>query len=256
MTTTLIVCAGVVASWIAWVVVPSLPNLLYFDPAALLSQPWRLVTWPVANQLSLWEILNLFFFWYFGTNLENTIGRTRVLWLLVGIWGSLTAASTVVGLAVGGGYLAGIDLIQFVVLLIWIAEYPTMRFLFNIPAWVFGLVLVGLRVMQLLAARMMGQLLVLALGLVLVAIVARRVGLLAHFSWIPGGRRRPVATTRVRAHRPSRAERAHARAEQRSMSDRERLDVLLDQINEQGINSLSEAQRRELMALRDRLRGG
>jgi hypothetical protein len=39
------------------------------------------------------------------------------------------------------------------------------------------------------------------------------------------------------------------------MSDRDRLDQLLDLINEQGIHSLSDTQRRELMRLRDRLRG-
>jgi hypothetical protein len=40
------------------------------------------------------------------------------------------------------------------------------------------------------------------------------------------------------------------------MSDRERLDELLDQINDQGIGSLTDAQRKELMRLRERLRRG
>jgi hypothetical protein len=40
------------------------------------------------------------------------------------------------------------------------------------------------------------------------------------------------------------------------MTDREQLDALLDQINDHGIQSLTDAQRRELMRLRDRLRKG
>ena len=40
------------------------------------------------------------------------------------------------------GLLARLDLIQLMVLLTWIAEYPTRRFFFGIPAWVLGLVIV------------------------------------------------------------------------------------------------------------------
>ena len=56
------------------------------------------------------------------------------------------------------------SIVQFAVLLVWIAEYPDRRFLFNIPAWVFGLVLVALQVLQALAARDLGGLFSLLLG--------------------------------------------------------------------------------------------
>ncbi|WP_028708473.1 rhomboid family intramembrane serine protease [Propionicicella superfundia] len=251
VTTTLAVVVLVVASWIVWAATPDLVFSLYYSPETMGVELWRLVTWPLANQPSLWGILNLFFFWYFATNLENTIGRTRMLRLLLGIWASLTVAATVVGLTIGGGALAGIGMIQLVILLIWIAEYPTMRFFFNIPAWVIGVVLVALQVLMLIAARSPEGLLSLALSLVLVAVVARMVGLLTAYPWIPGGRR----AGRPRSPRPSRAQRSQAKNEQRRMTDRERLDLLLDQIGEQGIHSLSSSQRRELLRLRDRLRG-
>lgn len=253
--TVMLVVLGVVASWLAWAIAPGLPQALFYAPELLASgQVWRLVTWPLANDLSFWTIISLFFFWYFGTDLERTIGRTKMAWLLVGIWGSLTAAATVVGLLLAGGWgLAGISIVQFAVLLVWIAEYPDRRFLFNIPAWVFGLVLVALQVLQALAARDLGGLLSLFLGLALIAIVARRVGLLAHFPWIPGaaGSRRPP---RQRVRREPRVSRTQARHDARTMTDRERLDALLDQINERGLNSLTDAERKELLRLRDRLR--
>lgn len=253
--TVMAVVAAVVASWLAWVIAPGLPQLLGYAPELVAAgEVWRLVTWPLANDLSLWTIISLFFFWYFGTDLENAVGRTRMAWLLGGIWASLTAAATVVGLLLGGGYgLAGISIVQFAVLLVWIAEYPDRRFLFNIPAWVFGLVLVALQVLQALAARDLGGLLSLLLGLVLIAVVARRVGLLGSYSWIPGGRAANRAP-RQRRRREPRQSRAQARQDARSTSDRDRLDALLDQINERGLNSLSEAERRELLRLRDRLR--
>ena len=256
--TVMAVVLTVAASWIAWVAVPSLPGALAFSAGAVgEGQLWRVVTWPLANGVSLWAVLNLFFFWYFGTELEQMVGRTRMAGLLVGVWGSLTLASALVGAVAGGAALAGIGLVQFAVLLLWIAEYPNRRFFFGIPAWVIGLVLVGVQAAGMLASRDAGGLLSLLLGFVLIAMVARRQGLLGEYAWIPGGRRAgaPAGGGSARPAAP-RAPRAAARAERRQASSRERLDELLDRINDRGIDSLSAAERRELMRLRDQLRGG
>ena len=51
------------------------------------------------------------------------------------------------------------------------------------------------------------------------------------------------------------ADRAAAKQAHRRASDRERLDTLLDKINDHGLQSLSEAERKELVDLRNRLRG-
>ncbi|NHB85826.1 hypothetical protein G7085_18075 [Tessaracoccus sp. HDW20] len=97
--------------------------------------------------------------------------------------------TTLVGLLVSGTGLAGLRMVEFSLLLIWIAEWPTRRFFFNIPAWVFGLVILALQVLPMLAFREWGALLGLILSLALVAIAARRVGLLSQYQWLPGGRR-------------------------------------------------------------------
>lgn len=252
--TVMAVVLSVAASWVLYVIVPPMVSLLAYIPGlAAEGQVWRLVTWPMANGLDLWGIISLFFFWYFGTDLEQVVGRKSMAWLLAGIWASLTAAATLVSVLLGEGYtLAGFNILQFAVLLIWIAEYPDRRFLFNIPAWVFGVVLVGLQVLQALAVRDLGGLLSLALGLALIAIAARRAGLLGAYRWIPGA----AGTGRPKAAKPPRVARAEARQHSRASSDRERLDELLDQINAQGIGSLTEAQRKELLRLRERLRRG
>lgn len=248
VTTVMLVVLAVAASWVAWVIAPGLPGLLWFSPDTVAAgQLWRVLTWPLANDISLWSVLTLFFFWYFGTDLELIVGKVRMAWLLAGIWASLTAAATLTAVVLGGGVaLAGIGLIEFVVLLLWIAEYPNRRFFFGIPAWLLGIVLVGVQVLLMLASRDAPGLLSLLLSFVLVAMVARRLGLLGEYPWIPG-------RTAPRPARTTRAPRA-PRTERRTKSDQERLDDLLDQINARGLDSLSPGQRRELIRLRDRLR--
>jgi len=242
-----------VVSGLVWVIAPGLPSLLFYAPSLVAEgEVWRIVTWPLAN--TIWVVLTALILWYFGSELERLIGRLRMLWLIVGTWAGLTAASTLVSMlpVLNGSALAGLDLIEFAILLLWIAEYPKRPFFFGIPAWVFGAVIVGLQVLSMIAARAVGSLLSLVFSLIIVAVMARRFGLLSAYDWIPGqpAPRKP-ARTRTR-HVP----RAQARQDQRRASDREQLDALLDQINANGIQSLTDAQRRELMRLRDRLRRG
>lgn len=249
--TTVAVAATVVLSWIAWVVSGGgLGAALGYHPAILGSgQIWRLFTWPWANALGFWPVLNLFFFWYFGSELEAQIGRIKMAWLLVGVWASLTLVVSVVGLAFDGG-LFGFGMIQFMVLLVWIAEYPTRRFFFSIPAWVFGVALVALQLLVALGERDFAPLISLPLSLILVAVAARRAGLLSSFPWIRGApaQRRPTAQRRPAAQRrPDREQR-------RRGDDRARLDELLDRINETGLHGLTAAEKRELKKLSERLR--
>ncbi|MEA4944573.1 MAG: hypothetical protein VB080_09070 [Propionicimonas sp.] len=254
--TVMLVVISVVASWVLWVAAPGSAEALYFSPDLVAGGGiWRLVTWPWVNPLSLWAVLDVFFLWYFGRDLEAQLGRSRTAWLLLGIWGALTVASAIIWLIMGGGMgLAGIGLVQMLVLLLWIAENPTRRFFFNIPAWVIGAVILGLQILTWVAARAFDGLLALLLGLVLVALVAKRVGLLSQYAWIPGRAAAPRAPKR-RTARASKEVRVAVRNHERAASDRDQLDALLDQINERGLDSLTPAQRREMMRLRDRLRG-
>jgi len=257
VTTVMAVVLITVAGWLVWVVTPSMTAALAFTPDLLLAgHLWRPFTWPVAGELSLFGVLNLFFFWYFGTELENQIGRLRMARLLVGVWASLTIAALVAGLLLPGTVgLAGIGLIEFLVLLLWVAEYPNRPLFFGIRAWVFGAVLLGVQLLLMVAGRDVTGLLSLLLSLVLVALVAKRQGLLGEYAFIPGAVR-PQQAQRRRPARATRAERQQAKQASVRASDRERLDQLLDRINESGIGALTDAERKELTAIRDRLRKG
>ncbi len=234
------------ASWVGWAIAPSLPQVLALsaDDLAALRIP-RLFSWPLASAPSLWSVINVFLFYYFGIELERMIGARKMAWLLVGIWGSLTASFVLVSIVSSDGFLAGLRPIEMVILLLWIAEYPTRRFLFNIPAWVFGIVLLGLEVLSMLGARSISGLFSLLLSLFFVAIIARRLGMLSDHNWLPGRRRRPKPAAKPKMSR------AETRQRQRQVSVQERIDELLDKISEHGIHSLTNAERRELEKLRE-----
>jgi hypothetical protein len=250
VTTTMFVVLLSVASVVPSVVIANsgwVVATAYYPPFLAQGELWRLVTWPFAEQFSLWSVLTVFMLWYFGSMLEGQIGRKPMTKLLVGIWASFTVAYSVAVYLLPGTALYGLGMIQFMVVLIWIGEYPTARFLFNIPAWVFGAVILALSLLQPLGSGDFAAPAAILLALGPTAIIARRTGLLTAHSWIPG-------TPRVRKPRAPKVPRAEAKKAQRRASDRERLDQLLDQISDQGLHSLTESQRKELKKLSDRRR--
>lgn len=241
---------------------------LGLDPDEVLAgQVWRLVTWPISNPgISLWSVLAIAFFWYFGKDLESEmLGRTRMLrmvLLMSLVLGLLLVGIHTLGLPVGG--LATIQRLEFMVLLVWVAEWPQRRFLFGIPAWVIGAVLVGLEVLQLVGYRLPGLLLHLLVGILGCALVARREGLLAEYAWIPrlggarepGGRRQRKPKRQFDPHRPTVVHGGWSPTPPRQESKEEaRMNELLDRIHASGIESLTDAERAELVRLRDHLRG-
>jgi hypothetical protein len=269
VSTTVLVTLLVVVSFVVFAVEPidkPLMNALAMKPQAVLEgQVWRVATWPFSClEISLWSAINVFLFWYFGSDLEsNLLGRSRFLWLFAGF----TLSLGLLGVALHAvlqlnGWLYGIDQVQLMVLLAWVAEWPQRRFLFNIPAWVVGVVIVGIQVLQLVGYRMWFPLLDLVLGLVLCALVARSVGMLADYTWIPH------LHWRHRTRRERRARRAHPAGrgdvvtgpwkphavEPPVSKDQARIDALLDKINHAG--SLTEAEQRELRELSERRRRG
>ena len=257
----LIGAVGVVASAFA----PVLYQVGRFVPAEVLQgQVWRAVTWPFVDGISLWSILTLVLLWYFGRDLENQVGRRPMMSLYVALWAILTVVAFVVGLAMGGGAMAGLRSIQFIVLLLWIAEYPRRPFFFGIPAWIVGAVLVALQVLSYIAIRDLAGLASLVVTFFVAAVVARRFGLLSDLSWLPGRRGSAprirqgggVRAPQASAPRTPRAARAEQKAAARQASDHERMDALLEKISEQGIHSLTPAERKELEALRERRRKG
>ncbi|WP_188783162.1 hypothetical protein [Nocardioides phosphati] len=254
-------------------------DVLVLDPEAILhGEVWRVVTWPFAypSGVGLWPVLSVVMFWYFGKDLEeHLLGRTRMLQFFA----SVTVLFAIVGVAIDGIFAdgaglvrdSGLNTVELVVLLAWIAEWPHRRFLFNIPAWVFGSVILALSLIQYLQYGVWWMALYLILGLVLSTIAARSLGMLSEHHALPKihlpHRQKRDGTARHQ-HGP-RARRTHRHPSQgptvvagpwqgstlpTESPDEARMNALLEKIHESGQASLSSAEQKELLELRDRLR--
>jgi membrane associated rhomboid family serine protease len=227
-------------------------------------QIWRLITWPVANlYVDFWVAISIFFFWYFGTEIERSIGRVRMAVLLGGTAVLTGLAGTVIDLSVPGtfrgGGLAGVSGLGLLLALVFIAEYPHIRFFFGIPGWVIGVVFVGIEIITLLGYRSLVDLYTFLTSLVVVAIMARSVGLLAERAWIPA-----IPKMKRRRKRSRRSTQGsgqtvvpgpwEAPPTPPVSRDQAELDALLDKIHANGMDSLSDQEREHLLVLRDRLR--
>jgi membrane associated rhomboid family serine protease len=245
---------------------------LALDPDSVVSgQVWQLVTWPLAYPfgIGLFDLLAIFFFYYFGNEIERLLGRKKMAWFLglvtvgLGLLWVLFVEGTAIsnGASSGGLTLSTINQLELMVLLVFIAEYPQRRFFFNIPGWVIGAVIVGLYVLGYVGNREWLLLLNFALGLVLTALVAKSLGLLSEVRQVP--RLRGPA----RARKPKRSRGApkggpntvvagpwQPREVPPVSRDQAALDALLDKISAGGMDSLTEHEREQLMVLRDRLR--
>ena len=228
-------------------------------------QVWRLVTWPFANLfVSIWTAINIFFFYYFGIELERMLGKSKMAifffgtTILVGVVN--VALYYLLPLSLSHGGLAGMQLPGMLVLLVYIAEYPHRRFFFNIPGWVIGAIFVGIQVIQYVGYRDTFGLIAFLLSLVVAAVMAKSVGLLQEQTWLPG----------VTLHRRSRSRRSRRSGRPSGPTvvpgpwqpppappvsrDQAALDALLDKISASGMDSLTDAEREQLLVLRDRLR--
>jgi hypothetical protein len=266
VTTTVLVVVLAIASVVEWAFEGNLGPLqshLYLDPHSVVSgQVWRVLTWPWANPrgIGLLEAIALINFWYFGTEIEALLGKKRMAWFLglitVGL-GLLWVA--VVELSTLYGTLSSVNQLELMVLLVFIAEYPSRRFFFNIPGWVIGVVIVGISVLGYIGTRDWLLLVNLLLGLALTAIIARSLGLMAELTWVPN------LAIRRKPKKPKRSRRGGGEGTVVTgpwqptptppvSRDQAELDALLDKSHASGMDSLTDQEREQLLVLRDRLR--
>jgi membrane associated rhomboid family serine protease len=215
-------------------------------------QVWRIVTWPLANgfdQQLLWVIVSIAVLWYFGSRLEEQVGRTKFAWFLT----MIILIPGLVGTALDLPQ-AGVHTVQLVVLLAFIAEYPNVRFFFGIPAWVLGAVYVAAEVLQLTGDRAGRHLLFFVVSLLVGALAARGVGMLEAYPWIPKISMPHRRRAPRRSRRPAVVTGPWTGSSTVSAAQSE-LDELLDKISATGMNSLSKAEKERLNELSKRLRG-
>ena len=142
---------------------------------------WRLFTWPIANVPDIWPVITLAIFWYFGREIEGMLGRVRFACscCCCSPWcrpssGSLLDITE-----------AGLAPIELAVFLIFIAEYPYVRFFFGIPAWAIGAVIVAIQLLQYLGLGEEERIILLFVTIATPPCSARSMGLAQSLPWIP-----------------------------------------------------------------------
>jgi len=273
VTTSVLVAGLSVVSLVVWAIDASLlePFALFADDVRR-GQIWRLITWPLVNTPeSIWTIITIAIFWYFGRELEGMLGRDRFAWFLGIITVVPAVVATIVDLDVWG-----LEYVELAVLLVFIAEFPHARFFFNIPGWVIGAVIVGLQVLVLVGNRDGTGLIFLVVLLATAALAARSFGLASGLPWLPQ-LPLPGFMTGTRSSGPRRSSKGKVRGRGKgktvidgpwsapppppsarqnpdAAAAQAELDQLLDKISATGLASLTSDEKRRLNELSKRLR--
>jgi membrane associated rhomboid family serine protease len=231
---------------------PVLGRLFLLPDEVRGGQLWRIVTWPLSDSPSVWTAVAIAVLWYFGSRLEDSVGRMKMLGYLLAVIIVPGVAGTLLDLPQGG-----VRVVELVVLLTFVAEYPHVRFFFNIPGWVLGVLIVTIDFLSLVGDRDGRSLLFYAITLTTGAVAARSIGLLADYHVIP---RVPLPSSRRRGNKRAPSGRAVVAGPWAGTTDtasaaQAELDTLLDKISAGGMDSLTRAEKQRLNELSKRLRG-
>ena len=225
---------------------------LFLAPQKVLDgEIWRLLTWPLVNQASFWTIFLFFILYMLGNQLENLMGRRTFLYLLLALTVIPALVVTLASLSNSDSIgLYGLRFVELGVLIAFAAQFPFARFWPGIPAWGIVSVIVGLQFLDALQMRSGLH----ALALLSVALTAllgmRSLGYATELHWIPalpiGGKSRNQSHERPK--RKKRFKKNHLRAvsDFRDRHTEKEIDQILDQVADEGVESLSKEQRKRL----------
>ncbi len=166
---------------------------LEFEPWLVTAgQVWRVATWPVPNAPSVWVVLGLILFYFWGSMLEGEIGRVRFLRYLVVctvIPATVMSLAMLVVRATGQGnplwlsftsVSGGIRLLGTALLVVIALVQPSIRFMFGIPIRIAAAVFVGIDVLQLLGDRLWGPLILELLVVAVAVVTLKTFGIAVH----------------------------------------------------------------------------
>lgn len=226
-------------------------------------QIWRLLTWPLANEPTIWAVLVFAVFFMLGSQLEALLGRNRFAGLVVATTVVPAVAVTIAELALDAfGVSLGLRTVEVGILCAFAAQFPTARFWPGIPAPIIAAVIVGLDLLEAMGNRdEYNGILVIATALTAV-LGLRALGFAEHLEWLP---RVPLpagwaadSRTRARPTRPaSQRRRGNLSVVAGSPDDRRRdmeIDDLLDRVAENGFDSLSRSEQAKLRDHSKRMR--
>ena len=239
-------------------------------------QIWRWVTYVFVQQPSVWFIVEMFFMFRFGMEIEKVFGRPTLAKLYAGLVLLPPLLVTLAVLATGGpGYpLAGTGFSHFCLFLGICLLYPGALMFCSLP-WltlkVAGSLLLGIYILMDLAGRNFSHLGLMLANVVLTYIILRHAGLTPRFGAIqeafrnalPSPRTKPAPARRVEA-APGRSAPATSKYYEPKIKPKtdlaperkvvEEIDGLLDKIARSGMESLTAAEKAALQRASSRLK--
>jgi len=279
VTTTDILCGLSVVSLFLWGLAGSLWDRLVFVPLLVRDlEVWRIVTWPVAAEPSIWVLLGIVFFYLFGMQLEALFGRGKFLVWIAAVTIVPAVVMTTLG-TLGNEFdlFAEFGLSNLFLGGIWVyaATYPGVKWFEVIPLWALAAVFTVLSLLQFSGTGQTGRIMFLLISVGVALVAGRSLGLAT--GWpiphIPlddtgsSGRRRPARSKAPkRQGKPKRSsgprvvdgpwKQAPAPMPPPSANpaDQAELDALLDKIGANGMDSLTSVEKQRLNDLSKRLR--
>jgi len=284
VTTTDIVCALAVASMFVYGTGVDNFNKLVFVPALVRDfEVWRIVTWPIATEPTVWSLLGVVFFWLFGQQLEALFGRGKFLaWVLM-----CTIVPALILTALGPlneriDFFAQLGLSTLFLGGIWVyaATYPGVRWFDVIPLWGIAGVFTVLNLLQFTGVDATGQTIFLLTSVAVALVAGRSLGLatgwpIPHIP-LDGSSHRTRKPNKTKAPKKPRSTGGSPStsggstvvdgpwrsgpppmppaAPPPSTADQEELDALLDKIGATGMDSLTSSEKKRLNDLSKRLR--
>ena len=233
-------------------------------------QIWRLVTWPLPTEPSLWTLLLVAVFWMLGSQLEALMGRMRFTFFLLVLTVVPALVMTALEFTDIFGIAYGLRYVELGVLIAFATHYSSVRFWPGIPAWALAWIIVGMAILQAISNQR-GYELVLTVTMALLApLLLRALGHAEQHEWLPkfplpaklaGGPNRHPPTRQRKSPQP-RSRSTHLSSvpppppppAPADVAAQAKIDALLDKMGEHGLESLTEAERRTLEDLSKRLR--
>lgn len=241
-------------------------SALFLNDSALFGgEIWRLFTWPVvliSSRQLFGQFISAIFFYSIGTQLERRMGRKPYLWTVGIITVAPALLATLISQATGIGLgVTGLSVMFLGVAVGFAAMQPRARSFFGIPFWVLVAAIFGISVLSDLADGNYPLLIMHIASAALGLVLTRSMGLAPEVDWAPevplpasmspdGAPRatKPAKTQRRSKKKKKASESSHLRSvpAPTSRASEAEIDALLDQVNEQGLNSLTKQQKQTL----------
>ena len=235
-------------------------NLVFVGALVRDGDLWRIVTWPLYAEPTVFTAITLVFFWFVGHQIEDRIGRLHYSVLIAVMVVVPAVLVTLLQLDPDRG-VDGLNLLALALLVVYALDNPSATAWFGVPIWVFAAVYVGLMVLQYIGNNMY-EALVMGIAVIVMALGgARQYGMLDDLGFIPslGSGGTPKRS------KPSRGSKQKGGdvvsgpwatpAPQHSAIEELELNQLLDKISAGGIDSLNRTEKARLNELSKKLRG-